>query len=108
MIDQKRVLRANTKRMALDENNNNAAVSSGLHCKKRAVLLDVTNVSCSKSYRKCFDANKIQVNMLSLAYLQYQFNYGLTSVSTFKHYGMHFQSVHGKCMLTLRCLLQKN
>ncbi|XVF74650.1 hypothetical protein PTKIN_Ptkin13bG0128000 [Pterospermum kingtungense] len=58
--DQKRFLQANTKRMALDENNYNAPVSSGLQSKKRAVLQDVTNVCCNNSYGECFDATKIQ------------------------------------------------
>ncbi|XWS11870.1 hypothetical protein CRYUN_Cryun37aG0038300 [Craigia yunnanensis] len=58
--DQKRVLRANTKRMALDENKFNVPASSGLQRKKRAVLQDVTNVCCNNSYRKCFNATKIQ------------------------------------------------
>ncbi|XVF25044.1 hypothetical protein REPUB_Repub13aG0179800 [Reevesia pubescens] len=58
--DQKRVLRANTKRTALDENNTNAPDDAGLQRKKRAVLQDVTNVCCNNSYRKCFNATKIQ------------------------------------------------
>ncbi|XWS16396.1 hypothetical protein CRYUN_Cryun34aG0083600 [Craigia yunnanensis] len=58
--DQKRVLRANTKRTALDENNTNAPDNAGLQRKKRAVLQDVTNVCCNNSYRKCFNATKIQ------------------------------------------------
>ncbi|XWS20354.1 hypothetical protein CRYUN_Cryun31cG0094300 [Craigia yunnanensis] len=58
--DQKRVLRANTKRTALDENNTNAPGNAGLQRKKRAVLQDVTNVCCNNSYRKCFNATKIQ------------------------------------------------
>ncbi|XVE52135.1 hypothetical protein DITRI_Ditri02bG0098000 [Diplodiscus trichospermus] len=60
--DQKRVLRANTKRTALDEKNSNAHENAGLQRKKRAVLQDVTNVCCNKSYRKCFNAAKIQAN----------------------------------------------
>ncbi|XP_021298593.1 cyclin-A2-4 [Herrania umbratica] len=58
--DQKRVLRANPKRTALDENNTNAPYNAGLQRKKRAVLQDVTNVCCNNSYRKCFNATKIQ------------------------------------------------
>ncbi|KAK6267978.1 hypothetical protein QUC31_012138 [Theobroma cacao] len=58
--DQKRVLRANSKRTALDENNTNAPYNAGLQRKKRAVLQDVTNVCCNNSYRKCFNATKIQ------------------------------------------------
>ncbi|XP_022777152.1 cyclin-A2-4 [Durio zibethinus] len=58
--DQKRVLRANTKRTALDENNTNALDNAGLQRKKRAVLQDVTNVCCNNSYRKCFNETKIQ------------------------------------------------
>ncbi|XP_058226812.1 cyclin-A2-3-like isoform X2 [Rhododendron vialii] len=41
--DQKRVLRTNSKRAALDEVNNSAPVTSGVQNKRRAVLKDVTN-----------------------------------------------------------------
>lgn len=58
--DQKRVLRANTKRTASDGNNTNAAENASHHCKKRAVLQDVTNVCCNNSYRMCINATKIQ------------------------------------------------
>ncbi|MBA0871426.1 hypothetical protein Goshw_025498 [Gossypium schwendimanii] len=60
--DQKRVLRANTKRTASDGNNTNAAENAGHHCKKRAVLQDVANVCCNNSYRMCINATKIQSN----------------------------------------------
>ncbi|ESQ27072.1 hypothetical protein EUTSA_v10018503mg [Eutrema salsugineum] len=53
-INQGRVLRSKSKRTALDENKANAL-------KKRAVLKDITNVSCENSYRSCFNAAKIQV-----------------------------------------------
>lgn len=52
--NQGRVLRANTKRAALDEKKANAP-------KKRAILKDITNVTCENSYRSCFNAAKIQV-----------------------------------------------
>ncbi|KAF8393309.1 hypothetical protein HHK36_021550 [Tetracentron sinense] len=52
--DQKRVLRANTKRAALDENI--ATVP-----KKRAVLKDVSNICCENSYMNCINATKIQI-----------------------------------------------
>ncbi|KAK8525000.1 hypothetical protein V6N12_029850 [Hibiscus sabdariffa] len=60
--DQKRVLRANPKRTALDEDDTGAAENAGHHSKKRAVLQDVTNVCCNNSdrNRKCFNATKIQ------------------------------------------------
>ncbi|XP_022720887.1 cyclin-A2-4-like [Durio zibethinus] len=58
--DQKRVLQANTKRTALEENNINVPENAGLRCKKRAVLQDVTNVCSKNSYNKCFNATKIQ------------------------------------------------
>ncbi|KAG5537620.1 hypothetical protein RHGRI_024910 [Rhododendron griersonianum] len=41
--DQKRVLRTNSKRAALDVVNNSAPVTSGVQNKRRAVLKDVTN-----------------------------------------------------------------
>ncbi|XP_015573777.1 cyclin-A2-4 [Ricinus communis] len=53
---QKRILRANSKRAALDENNTSAIDNA----KRRAVLRDVTNVCCESSYRSCFSAAKIQ------------------------------------------------
>ncbi|KAG8481930.1 hypothetical protein CXB51_026668 [Gossypium anomalum] len=56
--DQKRVLRA--KRTASDGNNTNAAENASHHCKKRAVLQDLTNVCCNNSYRMCINATKIQ------------------------------------------------
>ncbi|KAK8664218.1 hypothetical protein V6N13_084016 [Hibiscus sabdariffa] len=61
-LDQKRVLRANPKRTALDEDNTNAAENAGHHSKKRAVLQDITNVCCNNSdrNRKCFNATEIQ------------------------------------------------
>lgn len=62
--DQKRVSRANTKRSALDENQN-----AGLQHKKRAVLQDVTNVCCNNSYKSCINATKIQVDIPSLIIL---------------------------------------
>ncbi|KAL5823055.1 hypothetical protein ACOSQ3_020999 [Xanthoceras sorbifolium] len=56
----KRVLRANPKRAALNENNTNVPDNQGLPRKRRAVLEDVTNVCCDNSYRNCFNATKIQ------------------------------------------------
>ncbi|KAE8718415.1 Cyclin-A2-3 [Hibiscus syriacus] len=58
--DQKRILRANLKRTSLGENSTNAAENAGHQSKKRAALQDVTNVFCNNSYRKCFNAPKIQ------------------------------------------------
>ncbi|CAH8356193.1 unnamed protein product [Eruca vesicaria subsp. sativa] len=54
LINQGRVLRPNSKRTALDDKKGNAP-------KRRAVLNDITNVSCEVSYRRCFNAAKIQV-----------------------------------------------
>ncbi|CAH2067980.1 unnamed protein product [Thlaspi arvense] len=53
-INQGRVLRANCKRPYLDEKKANPP-------KKRAVLKDITNITCENSYRSCFNAAKIQV-----------------------------------------------
>ncbi|VVA95909.1 unnamed protein product [Arabis nemorensis] len=52
--NQGRVLRANSKRAALDEKKANAS-------KKRAILKDITNVICENPYRSCFNAVKIEV-----------------------------------------------
>ncbi|KAL1199324.1 Cyclin-A2-4 [Cardamine amara subsp. amara] len=46
--NQGRVLRANSKRTALDEKKANAP-------KKRAILKDITNVTCENSYTSCFN-----------------------------------------------------
>lgn len=59
--DQKRVLRTNSKRAALDEVNNSAPVTAGVQNKRRAVLKDVTNVLCD-SYRNCLIAPKVPKN----------------------------------------------
>ncbi|XP_048619848.1 probable serine/threonine-protein kinase PBL26 [Brassica napus] len=55
VINQERVLRANSKRTALDDKKSNNAP------KRRAVLNDITNVTCEDSYSRCFNAAKIQV-----------------------------------------------
>lgn len=53
--NQGRVLRANSKRTALDDTTTNAP-------KKRAVLKDISNVTCENSYTtSCFSAAKTQV-----------------------------------------------
>ncbi|KAL0724457.1 hypothetical protein Bca4012_039056 [Brassica carinata] len=54
LINQGRVLRANSKRTALGDKKSNAP-------KRRAVLNDITNITCEDSYRSCFNAAKIQV-----------------------------------------------
>ncbi|KAK9101836.1 hypothetical protein Sjap_019090 [Stephania japonica] len=58
--DQKRVLRGNSKRPALDENSIGAA-AAGLEPKRRAVLKDVTNVCCDNSHKCFINAAKIQL-----------------------------------------------
>ncbi|CAK9137914.1 unnamed protein product [Ilex paraguariensis] len=57
--DQKRVLRTNSKRAALDERNTSVPVAACVQQKRRAVLRDVTNVCCDNSYKKCLNATKI-------------------------------------------------
>ncbi|KAF6167959.1 hypothetical protein GIB67_020529 [Kingdonia uniflora] len=59
--DAKQVLRGNSKRAALDENNPTGLVTAPLQNKRRAVLRDVTNIVCENSYRSCFNAAKVQV-----------------------------------------------
>lgn len=61
--DQKRILRANPKRAALDENNTSGPANAGNQRKRRAVLQDVTNVCCENSYTSCFSATKIQAKI---------------------------------------------
>ncbi|KAG5229096.1 cyclin family protein [Salix suchowensis] len=65
--DQKRVLKANPKRAALDENNTSGANNASNQRKRRAVLQDVTNVCCENSYTSCFSATKIQAKIAKQA-----------------------------------------
>ncbi|KAK9282256.1 hypothetical protein L1049_005170 [Liquidambar formosana] len=58
--DQKRTLRTNSKRAALDEKNSNAPDAACLQRKRRAVLQNVTNVFCENSYTNCINATKIR------------------------------------------------
>ncbi|KAF8407004.1 hypothetical protein HHK36_006126 [Tetracentron sinense] len=60
--DHKCLLRANSKRAALDENIPTALVTSSLKHKKRAVLKDVSNIYSENTYRNCISAAKIQNN----------------------------------------------
>ncbi|GLT67717.1 hypothetical protein SLA2020_400050 [Shorea laevis] len=59
-LDQKRVLKANAKRAALDQNNSSAPDNECLKHKKRAALQVVTNVCCSCPQSSFFNATKIQ------------------------------------------------
>lgn len=61
--NQKRTFQGNQKTPDLDENNNNAPNDACLQHKRRAVLKDVTNICCKSSYRNCFNATTIQVNI---------------------------------------------
>jgi len=54
--NQGRVLRAKSKRTALDEKKANAP-------KKRAVLKDITNVTCENSYTSCFSVAVVNYTM---------------------------------------------
>ncbi|KAF2286905.1 hypothetical protein GH714_035210 [Hevea brasiliensis] len=58
--DQKRVHRANTKRIASDDNKASVIAISGLQCKRRAVLKDVTNLTRENSYTNCINGTKVQ------------------------------------------------
>ncbi|XP_058074664.1 cyclin-A2-4 isoform X2 [Magnolia sinica] len=58
--DQKRILRGNSKRAALDENSHTAPIVASVQHKKRAVLTDVTNVCCENLHRNCINATKVQ------------------------------------------------
>lgn len=72
--NKKGFLQAKPKRAALDENNINVADNPRRQPKRRAVLQDVTNVCCDNAYRSCFNATKIQVNMLSPLFVQIPFS----------------------------------
>lgn len=62
---QKRTLRTNSKRAALDEKNSIASDTACPQRKRRAVLQDVTNVCCDHSYANCINATRAQVSMLT-------------------------------------------
>ncbi|EMS47080.1 Cyclin-A2-1 [Triticum urartu] len=59
--EQKPTAKGKTKRGALDENTCVSAVASAPHPKRRAVLKDVTNISCANSYRNCTAVTKLQL-----------------------------------------------
>uniref|UniRef100_A0ACD5YLC9 Uncharacterized protein n=1 Tax=Avena sativa TaxID=4498 RepID=A0ACD5YLC9_AVESA len=52
--------KATAKRGALDENACASAVTSAPQHKRRAVLRDVTNISCANSYKNCTAVTKLQ------------------------------------------------
>ncbi|XP_050232547.1 cyclin-A2-1-like isoform X2 [Mercurialis annua] len=58
--DQKRALRANTKRTASDDNKSFITAVSGLQHKRRAVLKDVTNLKSESSNASCTNVTKVQ------------------------------------------------
>ena len=66
--EQKPTVKGKTKRGALDENTCVSAVASAPHPKRRAVLKDVTNISCANSYRNCTAVTKLQVPRCSTYY----------------------------------------
>ncbi|KAF9612821.1 hypothetical protein IFM89_004231 [Coptis chinensis] len=55
-----KTLRATSKRLASDENSASSSVTAGIHCKRRAVLKDVTNICCENLYKGCISAAKVQ------------------------------------------------
>ncbi|XP_057959362.1 cyclin-A2-1-like [Malania oleifera] len=58
--DQKRVLRSNSKRAAMEENKSTDTATSHLQHKKRAVFKDVTNILRENSYN-CMNAARSQI-----------------------------------------------
>jgi cyclin A len=65
---RKPTAKANAKRGALDENACASAVTSAPQPKRRAVLRDVTNVSCANSYKSYTAVTKPQVPTGSTCY----------------------------------------
>ena len=59
--DHKRVLRAKSKRAEADENKTSAATTASFQHKRRAVLKDVTNISCENAHADVNYASEIQV-----------------------------------------------
>lgn len=71
---QKPGLRANKKRASVDKNNENEGGNACIQNKRRAVLQDVTKAFCKPSYGDCFNAAKVQVNMLLIRlFSEYRF-----------------------------------
>lgn len=85
--NQGRVLRANSKRTALDEKKANAP-------KKRAILKDITNVTCENSYTSCFNVAVVNYTMLLLKLLVYMTRsmFLLTTVDSSFHLGGEYQA----------------
>ncbi|KAH1057447.1 hypothetical protein J1N35_035512 [Gossypium stocksii] len=61
-LDQKCVLRMNSKRASSDENKTCVAATVGLQPKRRAVLKDVTNVSVNGMQIDCLNVTEIQTS----------------------------------------------
>ncbi|KAK4388905.1 Cyclin-A2-2 [Sesamum angolense] len=59
--DDRRVLRANSKRAASDNNKTAASSAACPQHKRRAVLKDVTNITCQSLYINCTNAATCQV-----------------------------------------------
>lgn len=59
--NRKHLLRESSKRAASDENKASANATAGFQHKRRAVLKDVTNISCEDSNAEDIYASKIQV-----------------------------------------------
>ncbi|KAK3020550.1 hypothetical protein RJ639_047462, partial [Escallonia herrerae] len=57
--DQKRALRKNYKRSATEEKTTSAPINMPVAHKRRAVLKDVTNICCDKSYKNCLNVAKL-------------------------------------------------
>ncbi|KAG9459372.1 hypothetical protein H6P81_003880 [Aristolochia fimbriata] len=57
--DQMRVLRGNSKRAAVSDENGYSAPTASFQNKRRAVLRDVSNI-CQNSYNGCVNATKVQ------------------------------------------------
>ncbi|KAK1362988.1 Cyclin N-terminal domain-containing protein [Heracleum sosnowskyi] len=64
---QKRELRKNSKRVALDEKN---SCAPGNQHKRRAVLKDVTNICSDDSYRNCVNATKLTKKNVSVSLIK--------------------------------------
>lgn len=69
---QKRVLRAKSKRAALDENKASAVATgtASFQHKRRAVLKEINNISCGSSNFNIINASKVQVHNFDLSISQ--------------------------------------
>ncbi|KAL5206279.1 hypothetical protein ABZP36_034488 [Zizania latifolia] len=58
--ERKQAVKGKTKRGALDETNGASTITSAPQPKRRTVLKEITNISCTTSHRNCSTVTKLQ------------------------------------------------